>query len=47
MCYCLQVLEVVGVEDDNSSLDKGSSRDKSNKSNRSDLGVDIEYDLEF
>ncbi len=50
MCYYLQVLEAVGVEDNDGSLDKGSSRDESNgsnRSNRSNLGVDIEYDLEF
>ena len=47
MCYYLQVLEAVGVEDNDGSLDKGSSRDESNGSNRSDLGVDIEHNLEF
>jgi hypothetical protein len=55
MCYCLRVAEAIGVEHDEDSSDGESSSSESERSNRgrsdssegSDSGVDIEHDVKF
>jgi hypothetical protein len=55
MCYCLQVIKVIGVEHDkdsssresSSSKSKRSDRDKSDSSKGSNSGVDMKHDVKF